>query len=149
MRKRMGIVVLAVAVLGFTPLPAIAQGETIYITPTSDGLEVYLAAAIVKKKVPVRVSTVADNADFTLKASEVEVQKVSTGAKLVNCLFVYCAGNADKGSTSVQLVDREGMVVWSYSVNKGRGEKNKQSLSEAIAKHLLNDYFKKRKTTTK
>lgn len=149
MVKRMRILLLTLAILGLAPLPTMAQGETIYITPTADGLEVYIAAAIVKKKVPVRVSTIAENADFTLKASEVEVQKVGTGAKWVNCLFAYCAGNSDKGSTSVQLVDREGIVQWSYSVNKGRGEKNKQSLSEAIAKHLLNDYFKKRRTTSK
>lgn len=144
MSKRLGLLVFVSCVL--VPALASAQTETIYITPTSDGLEVYIAAAIVKKKVPVRVSTVQDNADLTLKASEVEVEKVSTGAKWVNCLFAYCAGNGDKGSTSVQLVDREGIVLWSYSVNKGRGEKNKQSLSEAIAKHLHNDFFKKRRT---
>lgn len=120
-----------------------AQRQTIFITPASDGFEVYIAAAIVKKKVPVDVTTIAEKADLTLKASEVEVQKVGTGAKVVNCLFMSCSGNSDKGSTSVQLVDRDGTVQWSYSVNKGRGEKNKQSLAEAIAKHLNDDYLKK------
>ncbi len=125
---------------------AFSQGQqpTIYITPTSDGLEIYIAAAIVKKKVPALVSTISENADYTLRASEVEVKKVGTGAKWVNCLFVYCAGNEDKGSTSVQLVDKEGIVRWSYSVNKGRGQKNKQSLSEAIAKHMNDEFFKRR-----
>ncbi len=120
-----------------------AQSRVIFITPTADSFEVYLAAAMSKKKVPVSVSTVADKADLTLKASEVEVQKVGTGTKVLNCLFAYCGGNADKGTTSVQLIDKEGLVVWSYSVNKGRGEKNKQSLAEAIAKHLNDDYLKK------
>ena len=56
--------------------------------------------------------------------------------------MAYCGGNADKGSTTVQLA-RDDMVVWSYSVNKARGQKNKQALAEAIAKHLKDDYFSK------
>jgi hypothetical protein len=34
---------------------------------------------------------------------------------------------------------------WSYSVNKGRGQKNMQSLAEAVAVHLKDDYLKKQK----
>lgn len=136
-------VIVTVLVSLCWPAFASAQSRIIFITPTADGFEVYLAAAMSKKKVPVSVSTIADKADFTLKASEVEVQKVGTGTKVLNCLFLYCGGNSDKGTTSVQLVDKEGLVVWSYSVNKGRGEKNKQSLAEAIAKHLNDDYLKK------
>jgi hypothetical protein len=125
------------------PSLALAQSRTIFIPPTSDGFEVYLTAAMSKKKVPVAVSTVEEKADLVLKASEVEVHKVGTGTKVLNCLFAYCGGNADKGTTSVQLINKDGLVIWSYSVNKGRGEKNKQSLAEAIAKHLNDDYLKK------
>ena len=46
-----------------------------------------------------------------------------------------------QGNTSVQLV-KSGEIVWSYAVNKGRGEKNRQSMAEAIAKHLKTDYFR-------
>ena len=42
------------------------------------------------------------------------------------------------------LVRQDGIVAWSYSVNKGRGAKNRQALAEAIAKHLSDDYLKKR-----
>ena len=141
---RSKILIVAVSLTFGIPSFAAAQTKTIYITPTSDGLEIYIAAAIVKKKVPIQVSTVAEKADYMLNASEIEVKKVGTGAKWANCLFAYCAGNEDKGNTSVQLVDREGIVKWSYSVNKGRGQKNKQSLSEAIAKHMKDEYFKAR-----
>jgi hypothetical protein len=47
-----------------------------------------------------------------------------------------------RGNTSVQLVEA-GTIKWSYSVNKGRGEKNMQSMAEAIAKHLKSEFFKK------
>jgi len=51
------------------------------------------------------------------------------------------ADTQDKASTSVQLVDANGTVLWSYSVNKGRGAKNMQSMAEAIASHLKGEYF--------
>jgi hypothetical protein len=41
----------------------------------------------------------------------------------------------------VQLVDGSGKIVWSYSVNKGRGAKNRQSMAEAIASHLKSEFF--------
>jgi hypothetical protein len=108
--------------------------------PTADNFEVYLSAAMVKKQVPVDVVTKEDGATLVLKASAVEIQKQSTGSKFARCMFAYCAGIADSGSTTVQVVKGD-RVEWSYSVNKGRGQKNRQALAEAIAKHLKNDYF--------
>jgi hypothetical protein len=62
--------VLAIVVLfAYLPHPISAQSRILYIPPTADGFEVYLAAAMSKKNVPVSVSTVVDKADLTLKAS--------------------------------------------------------------------------------
>ena len=74
----------------------------------------------------------------SLFLAAVETETVSTGKRVVNCLFAYCAGNENKASTSVTLTNKNGIVEWSYSVNKGRGTKNYQSMAEAIAKHLGN-----------
>ena len=139
--------ILTVAMLmGWLSLAHI-YGQTapgaLFITPTSDGFEVYLAAALTKKHVPVTVVTDPAMADYTLKASDVEVQKGSTGSKVVSCLFAYCAGTEDKGSTSVQVVDQAGVVKWSYAVNKQRGGKNKQSMAEAVAKHFKDEFWSK------
>jgi hypothetical protein len=38
-------------------VPAYAQTPTVFITPTPQGFEVYLAAALAKKQVPVAVVT--------------------------------------------------------------------------------------------
>lgn len=116
---------------------------TIYITPTPDNFETYLSAAIIKKEVPVTVVTKEESASLVLKASAVEIQQQSTGSKVARCIFASCSGIEDRGSTTVQLVKGDA-VVWSYSVNKGRGQKNRQSLAEAIAKHLKDDYLKKK-----
>jgi hypothetical protein len=133
--------VVVVAVLGLASFTHAQQPQqSIYISPTGDGFEVYLAAAMAKKGVPATVLDHEDGATYILKAAAVETQKVGGTSKVVNCLFAYCAGNSDKANTSVQLVEA-GVVKWSYSVNKGRGEKNRQSMAEAIAKHLKSEFF--------
>jgi hypothetical protein len=121
---------------GAQPVPA-----SIFVQQTDDGFQTYIVAAIVKKKVPVNLVDREELASLVLKAARVEVHEESTGAKVVKCLFAYCADINDKANTSVQLVDREGRIVWSYAVNKGRGAKNRQSMAEAIASHLKSDYF--------
>jgi len=137
----LAIVFVAVTATAFAQTP----GYLLYIEPTDDGFEVYLTAAMTKKKVPVSVTTNPDLATYLLKAAAIDVEKVTTGKKLVNCLFAYCAGSEDKASTSVQLTDTTGAVVWSYSVNKGRGAKNRQSMAESVAEHLKDDYLKKQR----
>jgi hypothetical protein len=128
---------LLVALVAITSVSSAQSAKpTLYIQPTEDGFQTYITAAIHKKKVPVTVVTSPENATYMLATAEVEVEKVTTGRKLVNCLFAYCGGNEDKASTSVQMTDPSGAVVWSYAVNKGRGSKNRQSMAEAIAKHL-------------
>jgi hypothetical protein len=116
------------------------ERPSLFITPTEDNFEVYLSAAMVKKNVPVAVVTKEEGAALVLKASAIDVQKQSTGSKFARCLFAYCAGIEDRGATTVQVIKGD-RVEWSYSVNKGRGQKNRQSLAEAIAKHLKDEYF--------
>ncbi len=81
-------------------------------------------------------------AALVLTASAANARQQSAGARFARCLIASCTSVKEGGATSVQLVKGE-TVVWSYSVNKDRGEKNRQSLAEAIAKHLKADYFHK------
>ena len=136
------VLAASIAVLLAAPTWGQPEGPSIYITPTSDGFEVYLVSALVKKGVPVKVLDHQDGATYTLRAAQISTTEVGGGTKLINCLFSYCAGNADRGNTSVQLVEA-GVIKWSYSVNKARGEKNMQSMAEAIAKHLKSEFFHK------
>jgi hypothetical protein len=110
---------------------------TVYIEP-QQGFETYLAAAISKKNVPVDVVTDQTKANYVLKAAPVEIKTESTGGKIARCLFAYCAGIEDKGNVSVQLIATSSTkVMWAYSVNKQKGgNKNSQSMAEAVAKHL-------------
>jgi hypothetical protein len=122
---------------------SIARRPTLFITPTDDNFEAYLSAAMIKKEVPVTVVTNQDGAVLVLKASAVTIEKQSTGSKFARCMFAYCTGIEDRGATTVQIL-KDDQVEWSYSANKGRGQKNRQSLAEAIAKHLKDEYFSAR-----
>lgn len=135
--------IVIVLILCLTPLVSRAQEKpALFITHTDDNFETYLSAAMIKKNVPVRIIMTEDHADLVLKTQAVEIQQQSTGSKVARCLFAYCGGIEDRGTTSVQLVKGD-EVVWSYSVNKGRGQKNRQSLAEAIAVHLKDEYLTK------
>jgi hypothetical protein len=104
-----------------------------------------LAAAMVKKDVPVSIVSEPANAVFTLRAAAVDSKAESTGSKIARCALAYCVGMNGSSSVSVELIDNaNGSVVWAYQVRKGNaGPIGVQSLSEAVAKHLKNDYLKK------
>jgi hypothetical protein len=130
---------LVLAGLLLASMTALAQTSrpSVYIEP-QNGFETYLAAAMAKKHVPADVVMDAKKATYVLKAAPVEIKQESTGGKIARCLFAYCAGIEDKGSVSVQLIDVSSTkMLWAYSVNKQRGgDKNQQSMAEAVAKHL-------------
>jgi hypothetical protein len=138
--KKVGLIFL---LLSCAAQAAFAQpaAPAIHILPTGDGFENYLAAAIAKKNVPARVVERADRATLTLKASPVEVKKDSSSTKVMKCVFSSCAGIDERASTSVRLVDREGTILWSYSVRGDRDEK--KWMAESIAKHLKSEYFRR------
>jgi len=138
----MKYIITTALIIGSLAVLRAQEKPRLYITPTEDGFETYLSAAMIKKEVPVTLVTKQDGATLILKATTVEIQQQSTGSKFARCLFAYCAGIEDRGATSVQLLKGD-EVAWSYSVNKGRGQKNRQSLAEAIAKHMKDDYFHK------
>ena len=116
------------------------ESPALFITPTADNLEAFLSAAMINKQVPVTVVSKEELATLVLTASAADTAPPSGAARFVRCLVGSCAGPKEGGATSVQLTKGD-TVVWSYPVNKGRGEKNRQSLAEAIAKQLKADYF--------
>ncbi|HEX4346936.1 MAG TPA: hypothetical protein VHZ73_05150 [Vicinamibacterales bacterium] len=128
-----GLVVLC-ASIGLT---AQAVRPAIFISPTGDGFDVYIAAAIQKKNVPATVVAEPKKATLTLKAAQVEYQKESKGMKVAKCLIQACANTGDKGSASVQLLDNRGSIVWSYAVDGD--DTSKKELAEMIASKLKKD----------
>lgn len=69
-----------------------ATKPTLYITPTEDNFEVYLAAAMTRKKVPVTVTKETEQADLVLTMAGVEIQKQSTGSKIAPMRYDLSTG---------------------------------------------------------
>lgn len=99
------------------------------------GFESYLAAAILKKHVPVVVTTNPEGAGYLLTSAVISKEE-SGVSKIARCAFMYCVGIAGTQTATVQLVDAYSQeIVWAYNVKKGSAS-NYQSTAEACAKHL-------------
>jgi hypothetical protein len=137
------LAVLSSAIIG-NAMAATTAAPTVYVAH-DNGFETDIIGGIEKKHVPVTIVTDPVQADYTLTANTVQIHQESAGSKIARCLFAYCIGIEDSGSVSVQLIDNHTKaIVWAYNVNKQRGgQSNRQSMAEAIAKHLNNDFLKK------
>jgi hypothetical protein len=99
-----------------------------------------IAAALIKKKVPVVVVTDADKAEWEIKSVSSQKED-STGTKVAKLAFGFGGSGFTKFEGTIQVIDKaSSAVVYAYNVKKG----NFQSAAEAFASHFNNDYLKKR-----
>lgn len=120
------------------------EQPTIYVS-AAEGFQTALIAALTKKKVPAKIVNQADGAEYTLKAAPVDSKDESSAGKIARCMFLDCIGVNGFSEVSVELIQNKSTaIVWAYQVRKANsGPVGIQSLSEAIAKHLKNDYLEK------
>jgi polyisoprenoid-binding protein YceI len=147
--KRILFVVLSIAMVA--PIVA-ASGPGVYIeaAETVDGSNSNdkakqvdfgsaIAAALLKKEVPVLVVTDSAKARYTIKSVSAQ-REDSTGTKVAKLAFGGWGGGFTKFEGTIQVIDNESSaVVYAYNVKKG----NFQSAAEAFAKHFKNDFLKK------
>ena len=120
---------LALATARDASAAALAPGAKVYLEPMG-GFETYLAAAIEKKHVPVKIISDQSQAEFII--SGVSESQKAGWAKI---LFTRSTASAEEASIVVKDV-ASGEVVFAYAVNKGNSMRGKQSAAEACAKHL-------------
>jgi hypothetical protein len=97
-----------------------------------------IAAAIIKKQVPVVVVTEPEKAQWTIKTVSSQKED-TTGTKIAKLAFGL-GGGFTKFEGTIQVIDRDSSaVVYAYNVKKG----NFQSAAEAFAKHFKGDYFQR------
>jgi hypothetical protein len=123
------------------------SGEPRIFVKAESDFSVALTAALNKKHAPATVVLDEKSADYVLQSAGVAAKQESGASKIARCLFAYCVGIEGTSSVSVQLVRvSDGSVVWAYQVRKGNGGPvGIQSLSEAIAKHLKNEFLDRKK----
>jgi hypothetical protein len=138
---------LAVNPEATSPAPPRPLGEPRIFVKADPDFGVALAAALNKKRAPATIVLDEKSADYVLQSAAVAAKEESGASKIARCLFAYCAGIEGTSSVSVQLIQvRDGSVVWAYQVRKANGGPvGIQSLSEAVAKHLKNEFLDPRK----
>jgi hypothetical protein len=108
----------------------IPRGARVYIAPIEGGYDIYLAAAMHKKEVPITIVIDKTKADFEL-SGVTETEK----AGWAKTVFMRNTSTAEQASIKVVNL-KSSTVVFGYNVNKSSSAKGKQSSSEACAKHL-------------
>ncbi len=138
------VVVLLIAAASVS---TIAQAPVTIFVDADGGFSSAMAAAFLKKKVPATVVADKDHAEYVLRAAPVYSKDESGAGKVARCLFLDCAGMNGFSTVSVELIKKDdSSIVWAYQVRKANsGPVAIQSLSEAVAKHLKDDYLKKQK----
>jgi hypothetical protein len=109
---------------------SIERGSRVYISPIEGGFDTFLAAAIIKKQVPVVV--VMDRAKADYEISGIANTEKAGWAKM---LFMGVDNSNDMASIKVVYLKSD-EVVYGYSVRKGNSARGKQSAAEACAKHF-------------
>lgn len=80
------------------------KGSKIFIAPMQGGLDGFLAAEIIKKKIPMIVVTVEDQADYILSGASLKADD-----RWYNTVF----GGKDKNEGNVRLLDvKTKQMVW-------------------------------------
>jgi len=143
--KHRFVALVSLALIAGALTGAAAQSRPTLFINADENFQSALSAAIVKKDVPITITTSQDKAEYVLQSSLVSSKQESGASKVARCLFAYCVGIEGSSTVSVRLIRvQDGAVLWAYQVRKGNGGPSGiQSLSEAIAKHLKNDYLKK------
>jgi len=100
-----------------------------------------IAAALMKKKVPVVVVTDPEQAEFVIQHTS-SAKEDSTGTKIAKIAFGSFSGTS-KFEGSFMVISKESTaVVYSYNVKKG----DFQSAAESFAEHFKDDHIKKGKS---
>ena len=132
MRKTLAaaLVAFALPAFGADATKKIPADSAVFIEPMGT-FDTAVAAAIIKKHVPVRIVDAKDKADYTLTCLG-----GSEKAGWAKTIFVSPLPSAH---ASVMLKGKDGTVVWAYSVDKGNAYHGEQSAAEAVAKHMKNE----------
>jgi hypothetical protein len=130
MRLISAVIFLSLSCLAFgSDAKTVPAGSKVFVE-ASDGFDIYLAAALQKKKVPVVVVNEKEKADY-------ELQGVSDHQKAGWAKVVFMGQIHSDEQASVKLVDlKSGDIVFAYAVNKKNSMHGRQTAAEACAKHM-------------
>jgi hypothetical protein len=105
-------------------------GAKLYVAPIQNGFETYIIAGLHKKNVPLVIVNDRSKADY-------ELSGVSDSDKAGWAKMLFMGSQQTNESASIKISNlKTGAVVFAYSVNKTNSARGKQSVGEAVAKHI-------------
>src|SRR6185503_15347367 len=108
----------------------IPRGSRFFIGAIEGGYDIYLAAAMHKKEVPIVIVIDKSKADF-------ELSGVTESEKAGWAKTISLGNTSTSEQASIKVVNlKTGTVVFGYNVNKRSSARGKQSSAEYCAKHL-------------
>lgn len=132
------LAVAAGAAAQVAPAP-ILPNATVWIVESEFGHT--LSAALMKKQVPVLITTNKEQADFFINETS-HVDKEGAAERVAKVIGLGgLAGSGKSVEASVTVTNRDGMVVFARSAAKG----NMKSAAEDFAKRLKNEIEKNAK----
>lgn len=117
---------------------ALRPGAKVFLNTMPDDFHNHLKAAFTKKRVPLVVVAMKEDAEFEIKGSS-ESQKAGAAKKI----FMGSWHSDEQASISVSSL-QSGEVVFAYSVNKKNSAYGKRTTAESCAKHLKEALEKKK-----
>lgn len=142
------ILLASIAMAADTPPVYIESSETVDASNSRNKAKnvdfgAAIAAALVKKQVPVVVVTDRTKSRWTIKSISSQKED-SSGTKVAKLVLLgsLSQGSFTQFAGTIQVIDNESSsVLYAYSVKKN----NFQSAAEAFAKHFKSDYLMKGK----
>ena len=129
-------IVASCAILAAQAPTRIAPNSVVYIEESEFGQA--LSAALMKKRVPLLVTTVRDKASFYIEETS-KADKEGSGERVAKVIaFGVFAGSGKSYDASVRLTNADGIVLFAHSARKS----NPRSAAEEVAKKL-GEYIKK------
>lgn len=112
----------------------IMPGDTLYVTPNEFGFT--MSAAIKKKGVPVKVTTIRSKADFFL-VSGTQANKQHTAERVTKILsFGIFAGNGKSFEADVNITNKDGEVIFAESVKRDNPRKASRRIAEKLKQSI-------------
>ncbi len=157
MNRAFAFVLLTIPTIALAQAPQLKSGSAVYIEPMG-GYETYLAAALVKKQVPLVVITDKDKAKYIIRSTVSQNVPSAPGVVVSNSATVnegespnqqawnqgWASGQqaADRraalgsSNVSIAVIDaKTDQIVFAHSAGKG-GTNQLQKTAEDCAKHL-------------
>ncbi len=130
---KLAIVVVILLTLASPSIAATHKGVTIpagssLFVDSNNGFDTFILAAFQNKRVPLKLVSSADKADYILDSSLFHTGEIVATPKY--------ATTGRTSEAAFKLTSKSGDIVWAYAVTKGIFSRGKQSVAEACAKHL-------------